>query len=92
MIDNGWGASLNLGVEGDQLVAIIQNSFFYGETAARDCKKQNECTTLGMDDFACKSRGAIMLSQFIRGAKVPMPTMHSAIPIHEVGHDSAWGG
>jgi hypothetical protein len=37
LIDNGFGASANIGVEGDRQSAKLRNIKFYGETEARDC-------------------------------------------------------
>ena len=37
LIDNGYGAYMNMAPEGSSLTAILMNSFVYGETPAQDC-------------------------------------------------------
>jgi hypothetical protein len=37
LIDNGWSATMNIGIEGDTLSTILKNSIIYGETVVPDC-------------------------------------------------------
>ena len=43
LIDNGAGATPMIGTEGDNLIAEVKDSKFYGETDAMDCFYANEC-------------------------------------------------
>jgi hypothetical protein len=43
LIDNGFSASANIGVEGDKQTAKLRGIRFYGETEARECRVENIC-------------------------------------------------
>ena len=67
MIDNGWGASLNLALVKDGLNVKMNKMKFYGETEARDCLVQNICEideNLSGNRDVCPSKSALMSSHF----------------------------
>ena len=47
LIDNGYGASLYVGLDGDDLWAVMKNMIFYGETEVSDCDQGRICTGSG---------------------------------------------
>ena len=70
-IDNGYGGTAMVAMEGDNLNAELTNVKMYGETEARDCFYEDEC--LKRDHSGCTDRSGLMLSSFIRAGKDPLP-------------------
>jgi len=63
LIDNTIGAVVNVGLEGDDLWAIMRNSKFYGETEQRDCAYKDFCKLeMAWDNPECVDRYGMVLS------------------------------
>jgi hypothetical protein len=92
MIDNHFGTAALIGMEGEKMEIVVENSKFYGESPARDCDSKDQCKQGSTGDAVCVDRNAMMLSLFLTGAKDPMPTSSSAVPVSKVKTDSSWGG
>lgn len=43
LIDNGYSASANIGLEGKDQYARLKNITFYGSTENRDCSVRDVC-------------------------------------------------
>jgi hypothetical protein len=53
LIDSGFGASANIGIEGLKQEARMRNMTFYGATESPDCVQQDVCKQDGVMDYAC---------------------------------------
>ena len=83
-IDNVRGISLQTGIEGDDLSIQFYDSHIYGETDAEDCPKGHDCY--------CPDKVGFLLFGNNKGSKSLHPTMASALPVHKVKSEGAWGG
>lgn len=61
LIDNKFGATPMIGIEGENLWAMMNNVTFYGETEARDCSREGVCLERSKEP-GCIDRTAIMIS------------------------------
>ena len=91
LIDNGWGASINIGREGDKLTALFKSSVVYGETEARDCIRPNYCAG-NTQGLGCIQKHGYMLPTFASGAKAVFPSASSSLPVDSVAGSASWGG
>jgi hypothetical protein len=90
LIDNGFSVSANIGQEGMDQYARLKNITFYGETLARDCKRENICN--GEWDTGCIEKTAIMPSSFANHHKPAMITATPAWPQFKIKADASLGG
>ncbi|CDW80878.1 ipt tig domain containing protein [Stylonychia lemnae] len=89
-IDNGYGGTPMVAIEGDDLEAEMRDSFFYGESDARDCMIENECHT--QNSYACIHKSALQLAYFAIEGKEPLPKSECLIPISKIKRDASYGG
>lgn len=61
-IDNGYGATGMVGMEGDDLSVEMNNIVNYGESEARDCFYENECQK--RNHPGCVDRSGLMIAYF----------------------------
>jgi len=90
LIDNGFSASANVGVEGELQTAKLRNIRFYGETEARECTSPDVCA----DGWAkgCYEKNAIMPSSYANHNKDPLVSIPSKCPQYKIKADASFGG
>jgi hypothetical protein len=93
LIDNGWGATMNLGIEGDTLSTILKNSIIYGETVVPDCDYQNECLLDLLTNAPCVNKHGIMIPNYTTGdKKEAFPMESDSLPMNSIMDDASWSG
>lgn len=80
LIDNGFSASANIGLEGTDQYARLKNITFYGSTDNKDCSVANICQQEGAWDYSCFERNAIMPSSYANHNKPALVTATPAWP------------
>ena len=90
LIDNGYSASANIGVEGEFQTAKLRNILFYGETEARECRVQGIC--INGWDAGCYEKNAIMPSSYANHHKAPLTNAPPACPHYKIKADASFGG
>lgn len=91
LIDNGFNAVVNIGVEGDNLVANLKHSLLYGETDILDCPSPSWCSRY--PSYAgCAEKHGFMTPYFSTDPKDVFPSMMSSVPIYKPKENAAWGG
>lgn len=84
-IDTQWGISVNYGgAETEAADVEVNDSFFFGETAAEDCPTKDNCW--------CKKKSSVWSSHVNLDGKDFHPTSSSALPISKSKAQGAWGG
>lgn len=86
LIDNTFGAGLNIGSEGNYRKAYMNNIFIWGDSSVnRDCAVQNSC-----EGPACQNKSGIVFSTFTTGWNTPFPKDWTEQD--DIRTDAAWGG
>ncbi len=90
LIDNGFSASANVGVEGELQTAKLRNIRFYGETEARECTRPDVC----VDGWGrgCFEKNAIMPSSYANHHKDPLVSTPPKCPQYKIKADASFGG
>ena len=83
-IDNQLGINLQTGIESDKLNILFSDSHIFGESEAEDCPAGHDCT--------CPDKMGFMIFGHNKGSKALHPDMASALPVHKVKSEGAWGG
>ncbi len=89
LIDNGYSASANVGVEGEIQTAKLRSIKFYGETEARECRvpgNSERCFS------GCYEKNAIMPSSYANHNKPPLADKPPACPQYKIKADASFGG
>ncbi|TNV88211.1 hypothetical protein FGO68_gene8985 [Halteria grandinella] len=93
MIDNAFGVSADIGVEGLDQFARLKNITFYGETEVRDCEIQGVCQMGGAwKNNGCVDRAAIMPSSYADHHKTPLIGGVPYFPQYKIKGDGSFGG
>lgn len=62
----------------------------YGESEAKDCAVQDECST--KQTLACVARNGMMISYFSTYGKSVLPIDSINLPMRKIRSDASWGG
>jgi hypothetical protein len=68
----------------------LRNIKFYGETEARDCRKEGIC--IDGSDRGCFEKNAIMPSSYANHNKPPLTNTPSSCPHFKIKADASFGG